>query len=69
MRLALHTCDNTLAGEAKRKAEGKKHIKCATGEEISSYFESNIVGLDMLSYSATLGNDYKAKNKSTALFE
>lgn len=55
MRLALHFCDNSTEAKEEKRAAGKKHIDCAPREDILSYFDINIVSLDLISQSPTLG--------------
>ena len=55
LRLALHFCDDTPEGKLDRIQAGKQYIDCKSREEIIDFFSSNIIALDMITESPTLG--------------
>ena len=55
MRLAIHFCDDSEKARAERRAAGKKYIECQSHDQILDYFESKIIGVDVMSESPTLG--------------
>ena len=64
MRLAIHFCDDSEEARVERRAAGKKHIECQSRDQILDYFENNIIGLDIVSESTTLGkNSLKSLGK------
>lgn len=59
MRLALHFCDDSPEAREEKLRAGKKHIDCKSMNETLDYFEYNIVSLDLISESPTLGSKSK----------
>ena len=57
MRLALHFCDNSTEMKEERRRDGKKYVDCKSKEEALDYWDVNIVSLDLITESSTLGSD------------
>ena len=57
MRLALHFCDDSEEARQERRGAGKQFVECESFDKILDYFENTLIGLDVISETATLGKN------------